>query len=153
MKRALEERKPRCEGRRHDWVIKGLQNRLARAFAFEEEDDLGFREEDLPAIDCLRDDRLDPVIEELRCSLALAGLEAGYQHDPFVCTHVAQSRQLSSTSSVAPVALLLLRVAVVVVPLRLPEARLSPRCFARLDVDGECDRLQLRHRRPLDKRM
>ena len=74
MERAVEEWKPRCECGRHDWVIKGRQNSLARTFALEEEDDLALREEDHPAIDGLGDDRLDTVGKELLCAFALADL-------------------------------------------------------------------------------
>ena len=93
MERALEERKPRREGGRHDRVIKERQNRLARTFALEEEHDFARREKDLPAIDELRDDRLDTVGEELRCVFALAGLQASYKNDPIDCAHVGQSRR------------------------------------------------------------
>jgi hypothetical protein len=74
MERAVEERKPRREGGRHDWVVKGRQNRLARTSALEEEDDLALREEERPAVDGVRDDRLDTVGEELLCAFALSGL-------------------------------------------------------------------------------
>jgi hypothetical protein len=74
MERAVEERKPGREGGRHDWVIESRQNRLTRAGSLEEEDDLALREEDHPAIDALRDDRLYIVGEELLCLFALAGL-------------------------------------------------------------------------------
>jgi hypothetical protein len=74
MERAVEERKPGREGGRHDWVIKGRQNRLARTSALEEEDDLALGKEDHPAVDRVRDDRLDTVGEELLCAFALSGL-------------------------------------------------------------------------------
>jgi hypothetical protein len=94
MERAVEERKPRREGGRHDRVVKSRQNGLARAFTLEEEDDLARREEDLPAVDAVRDDRLDMVGEELLCSFALAGLEASYENDPVAGAHAGQSRPL-----------------------------------------------------------
>ena len=74
MERAVEERKPGREGGRHDWVVKGRQNRLARTSALEEEDDLALRKEDHPAVDGVRDDWLDTVGEELLCAFALSGL-------------------------------------------------------------------------------
>ena len=74
MERAVEERKPGRKGGRHDWVIKGRQNRLARTSALEEEDDLALREKDHPAVDSLGDDRLDTVGEELLRAFALSGL-------------------------------------------------------------------------------
>jgi hypothetical protein len=69
MERAVEERKPGREGGRHDRVIKGRQNRLARTSALEEEDDLALGKEDHPAVDRVRDDRLDTVGEELLCAV------------------------------------------------------------------------------------
>ena len=74
MERAVEERKPGREGGRHDWVFKGRTNRLARTSALEEEDDLALRKEDRPAVDGVRDDRIDTVGEELLCAFALSGL-------------------------------------------------------------------------------
>jgi hypothetical protein len=95
MERALEERKPGGEGGRHDWVVKGRQNRLARALALEEEDDLAPREEDHPTIHRLWDDWLDTVGEELLCAFALTSLQASYENDPIDRAHVMQSRRLN----------------------------------------------------------
>ena len=73
MERAVEERKPRREGSRHDGIVKSRQNRFARALALEEEDDLAGREKDLPAIHALGGDRLHVVGKELLRTFARAG--------------------------------------------------------------------------------
>jgi hypothetical protein len=80
MERAFEERKPGRERGRHHRVVEGCQNLLVRTFVLEEEHDFARREKDLPAIDELRDDRLDTVGEELRCVFAPAGLQASYEN-------------------------------------------------------------------------
>ena len=96
MDRPVEERKPGREGGRHDRVVKGRQNRLARTSALEEEDDLALREEDHPAVDGARDDRLATVGEKLLCVFALSGLQASYENDPIDRAHVVQSRRMNS---------------------------------------------------------
>jgi cytochrome bd ubiquinol oxidase subunit I len=95
MDRPVEERKPGREGGRHDRVVEGRENRLARASALEEEDDFGRREEDRPAVDGARDDRLATVGEKLLCVFALSGLQASYENDPIDRAHVGQSRRVS----------------------------------------------------------
>jgi cytochrome d ubiquinol oxidase subunit I len=92
---AVEERQPVREGGRQDRVVEGRQNRLAGTFALEDEDDLALREEDRPAVDGVRDDRLDPVGEELLRTFALSGLEASHEDDPIDRAHVVQSRRVS----------------------------------------------------------
>jgi hypothetical protein len=59
---------------RSTWLGRQGSNRLARTSAREEEDDLALREKDHPAVDSLRDDRLDTVGEELLRAFALSGL-------------------------------------------------------------------------------
>jgi hypothetical protein len=46
MERSVEEREPVADERRLDWIVENRSDRLARAFALEEEDDLGLRQED-----------------------------------------------------------------------------------------------------------
>jgi hypothetical protein len=46
MEGPVEEREPVADERRLDWIVENRSDRLARAFALEEEDDLGLRQVD-----------------------------------------------------------------------------------------------------------
>ena len=95
MERAVEERQPGREGGRQNRVVEGRQDRLARTFALEDEDDLALREEDRGAVDGVRDDRPDTLGEELLRAFALPGLEPSDEDNPIECAHVGQSRRVS----------------------------------------------------------
>jgi hypothetical protein len=46
MEGPVEEREPVADERRLDWIVENRSDRLSRAFALEEEDDLGLRQVD-----------------------------------------------------------------------------------------------------------
>jgi hypothetical protein len=80
MEGPVEEREPGGDERRLDWIVHNRSDPLARAFALEEEDDLGLRQEDrVPVHRRLELRPAESVVlgEKLLRSLTTAGFQAG----------------------------------------------------------------------------
>ena len=80
MERPVEEREPVADERRLDWIVENRSDRLSRAFALEEEDDLGLRQEDgVPVQGCLELRAAESRVfgDKLLRSLTPAGFQAG----------------------------------------------------------------------------
>jgi hypothetical protein len=80
MERSVEEREPAADERRLDWIVENRSDRLARAFALEEEDDLGLRQEDgVPVHGRLELRAAESLVfgDKFLRSLTTAGFQAG----------------------------------------------------------------------------